>query len=45
MVRLSEHLKYYVTMKIAQDAEWKDVNVIFSGHDVSDQANLPTSPR
>ena len=35
MARLSAHLKYYVTKRISEDAEWRNVNVILSGHDVS----------
>lgn len=34
MARLSEHLKYYVRKRISEDAEWRNVKVIFSGHDV-----------
>jgi hypothetical protein len=35
MARLSAHLKYYVTKRITEDAEWRNVKVILSGHDVS----------
>lgn len=35
MARLSAHLKYYVTKRISEDAEWRNVKVILSGHDVS----------
>jgi 5'-3' exoribonuclease 1 len=35
MARLSAHLKYYVTKRISEDAEWRGVRVILSGHDVS----------
>lgn len=34
MARLSDHLKYYVRKRISEDAEWRNVKVIFSGHDV-----------
>ncbi|WVQ99991.1 hypothetical protein IAU59_007134 [Kwoniella sp. CBS 9459] len=34
MARLSAHLKYYVTKRISEDAEWRNVKVILSGHDV-----------
>ena len=34
MARLSKHLKYYVTKRISEDAEWRNVKVILSGHDV-----------
>ena len=34
MARLSAHLKYYVTKRISEDAEWRNVRVILSGHDV-----------
>ena len=35
MARLSEHLKYYVRKRISEDAEWRGVKVILSGHEVS----------
>ncbi|WVQ81858.1 hypothetical protein IAT38_003985 [Cryptococcus sp. DSM 104549] len=34
MARLSAHLKYYVRKRISEDADWKGVKVILSGHDV-----------
>ncbi|ODO06774.1 hypothetical protein I350_04133 [Cryptococcus amylolentus CBS 6273] len=34
MARLSEHLKYYVRKRISEDADWRNIKVIFSGHDV-----------
>ncbi|WWC63302.1 uncharacterized protein I303_105902 [Kwoniella dejecticola CBS 10117] len=34
MARLSNHLKYYVTKRISEDAEWRNVKVILSGHDI-----------
>ncbi len=35
MARLSAHLQYYVTKRISEDAEWRNVKVILSGHEVS----------
>ncbi|CED84832.1 exonuclease ii [Phaffia rhodozyma] len=34
MTRLSKHLQYFVNKKIAEDTEWRGVEVILSGHDV-----------
>ena len=34
MARLSEQLKYFVNKKITEDANWRGVQVILSGHDV-----------
>jgi 5'-3' exoribonuclease 1 len=34
MARLSNHLKYYVSKRISEDAEWRNVKVVLSGHDV-----------
>ncbi|BEJ17836.1 hypothetical protein CspHIS471_0701040 [Cutaneotrichosporon sp. HIS471] len=34
MARLSDHLKYYVRKRMSEDAEWRGVQVILSGHDV-----------
>src|SRR5258708_36328899 len=34
MTRLSEQLKYFVNKKITEDANWRGVQVILSGHDV-----------
>jgi 5'-3' exoribonuclease 1 len=34
MVRLHEHLKYFVVTKINSDEQWQNVNVYLSGHDV-----------
>lgn len=34
MARLSQHLQYFVNKKISEDAEWRGVEVILSGHDV-----------
>lgn len=35
MARLSTQLQYFVNKKIAEDAEWRGVEIILSGHDVS----------
>lgn len=35
MARLSQHLKYYVRKRISEDADWRNIRVILSGHDVS----------
>lgn len=35
MTRLSTQLQYFVNKKIAEDAEWRGVEIILSGHDVS----------
>lgn len=42
MARLSEHLKYYVRKRISEDAEWRGVKVILSGHEVSIGGNNRT---
>ncbi|CAH7684839.1 XRN 5'-3' exonuclease N-terminus-domain-containing protein [Phakopsora pachyrhizi] len=34
MARLSEQIKYFLNKKVSDDASWRDVHVIFSGHDV-----------
>ena len=34
MARLSEQLRYFVNKKITEDANWRDVTVVLSGHDV-----------
>jgi 5'-3' exoribonuclease 1 len=34
MAALSEHLRYFVRMKVRDDASWQRVRVIFSGHEV-----------
>ncbi|KNE61402.1 hypothetical protein AMAG_06232 [Allomyces macrogynus ATCC 38327] len=33
MKRLSEHLQYFVRSKMAEDANWRNVKVILSGHE------------
>jgi hypothetical protein len=40
MTRLSRHLQYFVNKKIQEDAEWRGVEVILSGHDVRCRAFL-----
>jgi 5'-3' exoribonuclease 1 len=34
MARLQDQLTYYIKKKISEDAAWKDVKVILSGHNV-----------
>ncbi|CAK5283845.1 unnamed protein product [Mycena citricolor] len=34
MVRLSEQLRYFVNKKITEDSDWRDVEVVLSGHEV-----------
>ncbi|KAG8853916.1 hypothetical protein FRB96_007925 [Tulasnella sp. 330] len=34
MARLSEQLRYFVNKKISEDADWRDIQVVLSGHDV-----------
>lgn len=34
MARLSEQLKYFVNKKISEDSDWRDIQVILSGHEV-----------
>ncbi|KAF7374113.1 5'-3' exoribonuclease 1 [Mycena sanguinolenta] len=34
MARLSAHLRYFVAKKISEDANWRGVTVVLSGHDV-----------
>lgn len=34
MSRLSENLKYFIHKKISNDSNWRNVEVIFSGHEV-----------
>ena len=34
MTRLSEQLKYFVNKKITEDANWRSVQVVLSGHEV-----------
>lgn len=34
MARLSECIRFYIQKKILEDPEWRDVKVIFSGHEV-----------
>ncbi|KAI0719397.1 exonuclease II [Cerioporus squamosus] len=34
MARLSEQLRYFVNKKISEDANWRDITVVLSGHDV-----------
>lgn len=34
MAKLSEQLKYFINKKITEDANWRDIEVVLSGHDV-----------
>ena len=34
MAKLSAQLRYFVNKKITEDAHWRDVTVVLSGHDV-----------
>ena len=34
MTKLSEQLRYFVNKKITEDANWRDVQVVLSGHEV-----------
>jgi 5'-3' exoribonuclease 1 len=34
MARLSEQLHYFISKKVSDDADWRGVQVIFSGHEV-----------
>ncbi|KAF9037608.1 exonuclease II [Panaeolus papilionaceus] len=34
MVRLSQQLHYFVNKKITEDANWRDIEVVLSGHEV-----------
>lgn len=34
MTRLSDQLRYFVNKKITEDANWRDIQVVLSGHEV-----------
>jgi len=34
MQKLTEHLKFYIRKKLKEDIHWRDMKVIFSGHEV-----------
>src|ERR1700729_2870353 len=34
MARLSEQMRYFINKKITEDSNWRDVVVVFSGHEV-----------
>lgn len=34
MVKLSEQLRYWVNKKISEDSNWRDIQVVLSGHEV-----------
>lgn len=35
MARLSEQLKYFIAKKVSEDADWRGVEIVLSGHEVS----------
>jgi len=34
MARLSDQLRYFINKKITEDSQWRDVQVVLSGHEV-----------
>ena len=34
MARLSDQLRYFINKKISEDSNWRDVEVVLSGHEV-----------
>jgi len=34
MARLSEQMRYFINKKISEDSNWRDVQVVLSGHEV-----------
>jgi 5'-3' exoribonuclease 1 len=40
MARLSEQLKWFVNKKVTEDANWRGVEVVLSGHEVRAQRSL-----
>lgn len=34
MTKLSEQLRYFINKKITEDANWRDIEVVLSGHEV-----------
>jgi 5'-3' exonuclease len=34
MTRLSDQMRYFINKKISEDSNWRDVEVVFSGHEV-----------
>lgn len=34
MARLSAQLKYFIAKKVSEDADWRGVEIILSGHEV-----------
>jgi 5'-3' exoribonuclease 1 len=34
MARLSDQMRYFINKKISEDSNWRDVEVVFSGHEV-----------
>lgn len=39
MARLSEQLKYFLAKKVTEDADWRGVEIVLSGHEVSGLAS------
>lgn len=35
MAKLSEQLKYFLAKKVSEDSDWRGVEIVLSGHDVS----------
>jgi hypothetical protein len=42
MARLSEQLKYFIAKKVSEDADWRGVEIILSGHEVRSRLALPS---
>lgn len=40
MARLSAQLKYFIAKKVSEDSDWRGVEIILSGHEVSAPATL-----
>lgn len=34
MARLSAQLKYFIAKKVSEDADWRGVEIVLSGHEV-----------
>ncbi len=39
MAKLSQQLEYFIAKKITEDSDWRNVQVILSGHDVPAKVN------
>jgi len=44
MHELTKHIKFYIHYKIHTDPSWRNVNVIFSGHEVRSLSLSRCSP-